>query len=125
MKKVGRQTARLAGMLAIVHAVITLILNFSDLSDWMTIYKFLGVATASTAIILLASIAAKSESWVYPILIIVCSIIGMQLGDLPTRWFLFVSLVGGILLTPDRSGQTSDEAKKIPTGKHKVQARFW
>ena len=111
MKKIGRQMARLAGMLAIVHAVITLILNFGDLSDWMTIYKFFGVVTASTAIILLASTAAKSDSWVYPILIIVCSIIGMQLGDLPTRWFLFVGLVGGILLTPDRSWQKSDEAK--------------
>lgn len=103
--------ARVAGMLAITHTVITLIFNFNDLSDWITIYEFFGVATTSLAIILLATIASKSESWVYPTLIIVCSLIGLQFGDFPTRLFLFGSLLGGILLAYERSEQKSDEAK--------------
>lgn len=103
--------ARVAGMLAIIHTVITLILNFNDLSDWITIYKFFGVATASIAVILLASIASKSENWVYPTLIIVCSVIGIQFGDFLARLFLFGSLLGGILLVYEQSEQKSDEAK--------------
>ncbi len=104
--------ARAAGVLAIIRTVITLILNFNDLSDWITIYKFFGVATASLAIILLATIASKSKSWVYATLIILCSVIGIHFGDWLIRLFLTGSLLGGTVLAYEQYKQTFSETKE-------------
>ena len=104
--------ARVSGLLAIIHTVITLILNFNDLSDWITVYKFFGVASASLAIILLATIASKSESWVCATLIILCSVIGIHFGDWLIRLFLLGSLLGGTVLAYEQFKQTSYETKE-------------
>ncbi|MYF01774.1 MAG: hypothetical protein F4227_02000 [Gammaproteobacteria bacterium] len=103
--------ARAAGVLAIIHTVITLILNFNDLSDWITIKKFFGVATASLAIILLATIASKSESWFCATLIILCSVIGVHFGHWLIRLFLSGSLLGGTVLACEQYKQQSSEIK--------------
>ncbi len=109
MRKAGGIIALIAGIFGIIAAVVTLFIGgiggaFGASGHSMVIGLGWGGILFSFLVIVFGAIIIGSISKIYPILLIISSVLGMILGGTIVAIFMILSFIGGLIAVFSKEG---------------------